>query len=234
VQDITRALRERYNGMLQVSHSDLGGNLDILASFVTTEQLLLDVAEKPEAVVHQVERITGLWLEYYDGLDAIIRAEYGGLAACRGTSSWAPIWSPGRTYMLQSDFAYMISPKMFERFVVPDLARICDSLDHGFYHLDGKGQIPHLKHLLAIERLCGIQWIPGDGQPGPQEWLDLLQQIRDGGKRCQVFVSAEGALKITRTLGGKGFLFVISDEAAFQNPEEVQGFLRALRDAEPR
>ena len=40
---------------------------------------------------------------------------------CRGTDTWAPIWAPDRTYMLQSDFAYMISPSMFERFVVPDL-----------------------------------------------------------------------------------------------------------------
>ncbi len=46
--------------------------------------------------------------------------------------------------MLQSDFAYMLSPSMFERFVLPDLETICNHLDYGFYHLDGKNQIPHL------------------------------------------------------------------------------------------
>jgi hypothetical protein len=132
--------------------------------------------------------------------------------------------------MLQSDFAYMISPAMFERFVLPDLISCCDYLDHGFYHLDGKGQIRHLDLLLSIERLRGIQWIPGDGQPPPQEWLPLLKRIRDGGKLCQVFVSPEGARTIVSNLGGRGFLFVIQPVSGsdFQNPEEAQAFLRAL------
>ena len=59
VQELTAALVERYAGLVQVSHTDLGGNLDILASFTTTEQLLFDVVEQPEAVCRQVDRITG-------------------------------------------------------------------------------------------------------------------------------------------------------------------------------
>ena len=231
VMAITRAFSERYGGLLQVGHTDLGGNLDILASFLTTEQLLFDVTEQPEEVLRLMQQITSLWLRYYDELDAVIRP------ACRGTSSWTPIWSPGKTYMLQCDFSYMISPRMFERFVMPDLVKICDHLDHGFYHLDGKGEIPHLKHLLSIERLKGIQWIPGDGQPSPDQWLDLLKQIRAGGKLCQVFVSPEGARHIVKNLGGKGFLLVINGNyPEFQNPEVVQAFLKTLaeEDITPR
>ena len=50
--------------------------------------------------------------------------------------------------------------------------------------------------MLSLERLRGIQWIPGDGQPTPDQWLPLLKRIRDGGKRVQVFVSPEGARRI--------------------------------------
>ena len=74
-----------------------------------------------------------------------------------------------------------------------------------------KGELPHLDMMLSIERLRGIQWIPGDGQSPPQEWLPLLKRIRDGGKLCQLFVSAEGARTIVRELGGKGFAFYILD-----------------------
>lgn len=228
VQAVARAFTERFGSSLQLGHTDLGGNLDILASFTTTEQLLFDVVEQPEVVDRQVARITELWLRYYNAFDALIRPP------CRGTSSWVPIFSPGgKTYMLQCDFSYMISPRMFERFVVPDLTACCDVLDHGFYHLDGKGEIPHLPHLLGIERLRGIQWIPGDGQPSPDHWMDLLARIRAGGKLCQVFVSAEGARRIVQNLGGKGFLFLIASEPAFQNPAEVDGFLRVLAQDEP-
>jgi hypothetical protein len=33
----------------------------------------------------------------------------------------------------------------------------------------------------------------GDGQPPPEKWLPLLKRVRDGGKLCQLFVSAQGA-----------------------------------------
>ena len=70
--------------------------------------------------------------------------------------------------MLQSDFSYMISPRMFERLILPDLTACCEALEYAFYHLDGKGEIKHLDMLLSIERLRGIQWIPGDGAPPPR------------------------------------------------------------------
>ncbi len=225
VKDITAAFVERFGSMLQVSHTDMGGNLDILASFRTTGDLLFDVTERPEEVERLVGDITKLWIQYYDELEGIIRP------TCRGSSSWTPIWSSGRTYMLQCDFSYMISPKMFERYVVPDLTACCDHLDHGFYHLDGKGEVPHLPLLLEIERLRGIQWIPGDGQPSADQWLPLLKRIRDGGKLCQVFVSPQGARRIVQNLGGKGFLFVITDAGPeFKNPEVAEGFLKTLKE----
>ena len=110
---MTSALVERFGSNLVVSHTDLGGNLDILASFRGTQDLLFDLVDCPEEVDRLTRAITELWLRYYDEQHALM------LPACRGTSSWAPIWSQGKTYMLQSDFAYMISPAMFERFVFP-------------------------------------------------------------------------------------------------------------------
>jgi len=225
VKEMTSALVERYGSQLVVSHTDLGGNLDILASFRGTQELLFDLHDCPEEVDRLTREISALWLRYYDELHALM------LPTGRGTSSWAPIWSQGKTYMMQSDFAYMISPAMFERFVVPDLTTCCNHLDHGFYHLDGKGQIRHLDLLLSIERLRGIQWIPGDGQPAPHEWLPLLKRIRDGGKLCQVFVSAEGARTIVKNLGGHGFLFVLQPTGEeFQDPEDARAFLKVLAE----
>lgn len=127
--------------------------------------------------------------------------------------------------MLQCDFAYMISPAMFERFVLPDLEACCAVLDHAFYHLDGRGQIPHLDLLLSLERLRGIQWVPGEGQPPPEEWLPLLQRIRAANKLCQLTVSPQGARTIVRALGGKGFAFFIQPPPS---PDEAQDFLTGL------
>ncbi len=229
VQAITDGIVKRWQGQVVSGHTDLGGNLDILASLRDTQRLLLDVIDVPEEVDRLIPQITELWIRYYDELDRLVRRRDDGTPSCRGTTCWTPLWSPGKTYMLQCDFSYMISPAMFERFVMPDLVACCDYLDHGFYHLDGKGEIPHLDHLLSIDRLRGIQWIPGDGQPTPDQWLDLLKRIRDGGKLCQVFVTPEGARHIVRNLGGRGFLLVIGQSAnEFRDPERAHAYLRTL------
>jgi len=204
VRELTRAAIERWGRQVLVGYTDLGGTLDILVSLRTTQQLLLDLYDAPDEVTRLAREITALWLRYHDELHAMIQTQN------RGTTPWAGIWSPQRCYMLQCDFAFMISPQMFKRFVVPDLETCCANLDHGFYHLDGKGQLPHVDWLLSIERLRGIQWIPGEGVPPVEDWLPLLKRVRDAGKLCQIYVTAEGARKIVREIGGRGFAFYIT------------------------
>jgi len=219
VREITQVAVERWGRQLAVGLTDLGGNLDILAGLRGSEELLLGLVDAPAEVDRLVGETTQAWLRCYDDLAAMIAP------AGRGITCWGPCWSPGRGYMLQSDLSYMISPRMFERFVLPDLAVCCQALDYAFYHLDGKGQIAHLDHLLSLPRLRGIQWVPGDGNPPPEHWLPLLKRIRDGGKLCQVYVSAEGALTIARQLGGRGFVLAINDSLT---AEEGMTLLRQL------
>jgi len=205
IKALTRGAIDRWGDQIALSHTDLGGNLDIIASLRGTQDLLTDLYDAPEEVDRMVETITQLWIHYYDEQYEIIKT------ANNGTTSWAPMWCHERFYMLQSDFAYMISPQMFERFVMPDLVTMCDHLDYGFYHLDGKKQIPHVDMLLSIERLRGIQWTPGDGAPPADQWLPLLRRIRAADKLCQGDVSPDGALTIARELGGKGFAFMVGN-----------------------
>jgi 5-methyltetrahydrofolate--homocysteine methyltransferase len=165
----------------------------------------------------------------YDELTDIIRQ------AGRGTSPWATIWSPGRCYMLQCDFSFMISPRMFERFALPSLAAACEALDHSFFHLDGPGQVRHLDMLLALKRLSGIQWLPGAGAPQAEEWVPLLKRIRDAGKLCQLYVTPDGARRIVREMGGRGLAMYVSpvhsqrtDVPERMSEEEARQFLRVL------
>jgi len=201
---ITQAAVERWGKQLSIGFTDLGGNLDILAHLRGTQQLLLDLLDAPEEIDRLVSQINLLWLECYDEL-------YGYTQHSRGITCWGPCWSPSQGYLLQSDFSYMISPQMFERYVLPDLTTCCQSLEYAFYHLDGKGQLLHLEMLLSMKHLRGIQWVPGDGQPQAEYWLPLMDRIRQSGKLCQVSVNAQGALTILRELGGQGLLLVVNE-----------------------
>ncbi len=220
VFDYTQHAVERWGGRLVVGLTDLGGNLDILASLRGSQNLLLDLGDAPEEVDRLVREITALWLKYYDALHSITAS--GG----RGYACWAPLWSPAKGYMLQSDFSYMISPRMFERFVMPDIRACCEHLDYAFYHLDGKGQLNHLDQLLSLPRLRGIQWVPGDGQPQAEKWPDLLTRIRKAGKLVQVTTNAEGAMTIKRELGGRGM--VVNIEGECFTPDEGRAFVKAF------
>jgi len=205
IHQLTQAAVDRWGDQVCIGFTDLGGNLDILASLSNSQDLLLDLLDNPDRIESACKQITQFWLRYYTELQEITQK------TGRGSTPWAPIWAPGSCYMLQSDFSAMISPKMFERFILPDIEDCCQQLDFSFYHLDGKGQLPHLDMLLAVEELHGIQWIPGDGQPPPEDWLPVLERIRQAGKLCQLFVSTAGAKKIIQNLGGKGFAFYITD-----------------------
>ena len=181
VRDIMSAAQKHWNGTVQVGMTDLGGNLDIVASFRESEPLLMDLYDCPETVKRVTAQTHQTWWKYFDALDACLRPSNPGYTA------WTPIFSETPYYMLQCDFAYMIGPEMFDEFVKPELVASCRKLKHAFYHLDGIGQLPHLDSLLAIPELAGIQWIPGDGQRPSSEWPDVFKRIRDAGKLVQLF-----------------------------------------------
>lgn len=220
VEELTRAAVESWAGQLVVGFTDLGGNLDVLTHLRGALQLMMDLVEAPQEVDRLVRETTEVWLACYDRLYELIAP------ARRGFTCWSPLWWPGRGYMLQSDISFNISPEMFERFALPDLEACCEVLDCAFYHLDGVGQLRHVDMLLSLHRLRGIQWVPGYGKPGPEQWLPLLRRIRDSGKLCQVTVSPQGALTILRELGGEGFCFVI--EEPLLTPAEGIAFMQQL------
>jgi hypothetical protein len=222
VSTVTQAAVERWGKQLSIGLTDLGGNLDILAHLRGTQQLLMDLMDNPGQVERLVNETHQLWMSCYQFLYNMTRLG-------NGITCWGPCWSTGQGYMLQSDFGYMISPKMFERFVLPEIAACCEAMDFGFYHLDGKGQIPHLDMLLSLPHLRGIQWVPGDGQPQAECWPDLIQHIRSGGKLCQVFVSAQGALRILRELGGQGLLLAINETLT---PGQGRALLKEIQQIE--
>src|SRR5690606_3422744 len=144
VQKLAQLATQRWKDIAIVGLTDLGGNLDILASLRGSEKLLLDLSDSPGEVVRITADITNLWMRYFDQLFELTNGKE------TGSSGWSPLWAPGKLYMLQSDFSYMISPRMFTRFVMPDLVACCSFLDYPFYHLDGVGQLNHLDQLLSI------------------------------------------------------------------------------------
>ena len=197
VQSVMRAAAERWEGLVQVGMTDLGGSLDVVSSFLPGERLLVDLYDHPDEIKRINWDVNRLWKQYYRELSDVLRPTNPGYTA------WTSILSAEPYYVLQCDFCYMISPDMFDEFVKPELADMCKHLTNPFYHLDGPGQLPHLDSLLQIEELKGVQWIPGAGQPPLEAWTDVFRKIHDAGKLIQIFEGGAGV--------GLGIIDVVAD-----------------------
>ena len=180
IADVYRAAIAKWQGRVMLGMTDLGGNLDILASFRTTQNLLMDLYDSPDEVKRLTWEAHESWWRYFEAFNNVLQPVNPGYTA------WVPIFSEVPYYILQCDFAYMLSPGMFDEFVKPELAASCARLGHAFYHLDGVGQLPHLDSLLAIPDLKGVQWVMGDGQPDAANWIHIYRKILDAGKLMQI------------------------------------------------
>jgi len=178
IKEIYRIGMKKWGGEVIMGMTDLGGILDILSTFCGTENLLMTFYDDPESIKRCVTELQKLWFRFYDEINDII-------SGSRGYSHWAGIFTEKPSYMLQSDFSYMINEKMFGEFVMPELESTASRLYKSFYHLDGMGQIPHLKHLLQSKNIFGIQWVPGLGEPMAKDWSDVYKSISNAGKKIQ-------------------------------------------------
>jgi len=195
VKDIYRAGNKKWKGQVIMGMVDLGGNLDILATFRGTENLLMDLYDEPEEVQRCIWEIEALWMRYYDELNSI-------LEECNpGYTDWARIYSDKRSYVLQSDFCYMISNPMFREFVLPQLELATKRIPNTLYHLDGPGEIKHLEDLCELSTLNAIQWVPGAGNKPQSQWPEIYRRIADSGKGIQIWEGFDCLEAISKQIG---------------------------------
>ena len=208
-------------GKFMVVFPDLIEGLDTLAAMRGTERLLIDLIERPEWVQSCLRQITDRYFYYYDVLYDMFRDEVGG---CHW---W--MWGPGRTVKLQCDFSAMISPAMFGEFMVPVLTEMCERVSYPFYHWDGPRAIPHHDHLLSIERLRGLQWVPGGGARPCSDpaWWPLYHKTIEAGKK--LFIGTWGMdqlLSLKREFGPELKHFIIGTGA--RTVQEAEAMLHAV------
>jgi hypothetical protein len=196
--EIVEAFAAAGEGKWFCSIPTIGTASDALSLLRTPGQLCLDLLDCPDQVYAARDQLTDLWFDCYEQCHQIIQRHM------TGSTSWLPLWSPGRSYTLQSDFSCMIGPRLFADFVAPHLARETAFLDHALYHLDGPGAIQHLDAVLDVPGMRGIQWVAGAGQPGPLEWPQVLHRVQERGKLLHISIEAkevERALEMLRPEG---------------------------------
>lgn len=175
---------EKASTDLVIALPDLGDALTCFSMMRGVEELLLDIIEIPEIIIEKIEQFVSAWIQAHKFFHSIYRSKYD------GDATWL-IWAPGKTYACQCDFSTMISPRMFEKFVVYELDKIKDYLDYIAWHLDGPDEIKHLDILLSLPYVRTIQVTPGAGRPpcASELWMPNIKKILDKGKNVIVYAS---------------------------------------------
>jgi len=177
---------EKSSGNFLVSMPDLGDALTCMSMLRGTEKLLFDVIERPALILEKVKEFTDAWKEAHSFFYNIYRTKLP------GDCSWL-VWAPGKTYACQCDFSTMISPKLFDKFVVFELEQIKDYLEYIIWHLDGYVEVRHLDILLGLPCIKAFQVVPGAGNPpcASETWLPVIKKITDAGKMAYVYANNE-------------------------------------------
>ena len=181
-------------GKFLVGMLDLHSNMDALASIREPQDLCMDLMDFPDLIHRAMKEVRALYPFVYQSL-----YESGNMKG-RGSIGWCSFYSPGRFAMMQCDFAIMLSPKIFNEFILPALIEEADYLDHSIYHYDGIGALRHLDSVLSIKNLDGIQWVPGAGNPPQSQWTELLLRIQNAGKSLHISASPDEIKQLHKIL----------------------------------
>lgn len=213
---LAQAAATRAPGRFILGQADFNPPTDTLSALLGPDALCVAMAEAPEAVEAWLQHLTDVYLEVYREQEALLPLK-------NGYTCWLTAWSAERSFCLQNDFSCMISPAMFRRFCLPELATLTAFFQRSVYHLDGPGAIQHLDTLLELPYLPAIQWTPGDGQPPMTAWLPLLRHIQDAGKGLFLYCAPQEVEELLRELSPEGLIFNTYTES----PEEADALVKA-------
>ncbi len=196
---------------------------DMLTFVIGPEQVLLGMAEHPDWIAAAIGQLAANWVAFKRHFERRARPRH---AFWYGNAGWMPFWAPEPFVSIQSDLSCMISPEMFERFVLPELDLAGREFRHVWYHLDGQSAFQHLDRLLALPYLKVMQFVPMAGTPpnGPA-YLDLYRRIQAAGKIVHIGVPKENVEPLARALDPARLCLDVTCE----NVQEADDLLASAR-----
>jgi hypothetical protein len=131
------ALHARSQGRYPVGVTLMRGISDLLAALYGGEAFIFRMMEDPQDIRAAVERLTDYWIQFGRCLMSRIPPFHGGTG-----SFFYSLWTPGKTIWMQEDAAALLSPELYEQFILPADEAISRAFDHTVMHLHPTRFIP--------------------------------------------------------------------------------------------
>ncbi len=172
---------------------------DLLAANLGTEEMLFACAAYPAWAAQAILQLQRAQVAAFRDCATIPQAL--GNTHWYGCAGWMPFWAPEVTLCTQSDVSCMLSPAMYETFVLPELTLLANELGWLWYHLDGADARQHLPRLLSLPFLRVLQYTPAPCEPpnGPAH-LDFYRAVQAAGKIVHIQVPIAHVEPLVRAL----------------------------------
>ncbi|MCL6519828.1 MAG: hypothetical protein K6T99_08345 [Armatimonadetes bacterium] len=199
--EFQRIAAEIGDGKFLVGVPDIHSNMDALSALRGPEALCFDFLDVPEKIDLAITAVCQAFRIAIEGI------EKAGRQLERGYIGWLPFYSEERFVVLQCDFACMVGPEHFRRWILPALIEESEYVVNAVYHYDGPGALIHLEDILSIPKIKVIQWTPGAGNPPLIEWMDLLLECQKAGKGLYLAASPDEVKVFHRNLRPEGIMY---------------------------
>lgn len=172
---------------------------DLISMLMGTHAFMLALADHPEWMAEAI--LTGA----HDKLTVLRQGQSlvreAGHAFWYGNAGWMPFWAPEPYISTQSDCSCMLSPEMFDRFIVPELDVYGQEHNALWYHLDGGDAKQHLPRLLSLPYMRVVQFVPTPNEPdnGPGH-MEMYKQIQAAGRIVHIDVPRQNVEPLVREL----------------------------------
>ncbi len=204
-----------------VSMPDVTGNMDALAHLRGSENVLMDMLIHKEQIKESMKKIEIAFENIMSDVYDIVKDNNQGGSHI----GWMQTWAPGLHAQMQSDISVMISPAMYEEFIMPELKAQSQFLDYPLYHFDGVDQVKHLDLLLSLPELKMIQWTNVDGRPSVTNYIPTLKKMQEAGKGVLIFAKPDQIELLMSELSSKGLVintWANSEEEADEIVKKVE------------
>lgn len=223
-KELTSSFVEAGRGKYLFMLPDFQSDMDSLSNMRSPSKLCMDLYFHPAKIKEALNYIfNDVYKPTFTEIHKIL-TKYTDI-----TTQWMGIISDKRHDVLQADFLALISPKMAEEFVIPNIRKEAAFLEESIFHLDGPDAVDKLDLLLDIEELGGIQWIPGAGAPTAVHWLPMLKKIQNKDKVLYISSPPEEVKELVRELDTKGLIINVGCDAdkphVFKNEHEADEFI---------
>ena len=203
-------------------------SLDALSSLYGmygSQNFLTALVTDGETIRQRVREMTRAYLDFYDHFYDILRAAGYGESA-----SWFQVFCEGKFEGVRCDFSLMLSHEMFQEFVIPEIAQVCDHMDHTLFNMCSVRHARFIEDLSQINSLDGIFWNPEPYLNGVSDFLPELKQIKKKGMLLEIVCHrVDEAVLAVRELGPDGLYLLF--EPRFESADHANRALERIYNA---